>query len=282
MKIKILIALLCLFSLNVAAQEIQDEANRLFTNKNINKLYLGAIMKISSLHKDNYEFIEAANLPAIDVFGTADETLIIPSKSAMTNFILNKIKGDDLSTIVSESIPNIQRVASYDKLGAVFGQKINPEIMLAVNPKSKGSKKLYAARFMNLIFSLTCMPDNIKAKAHPAIKGLDPKDLMYVTDISFGRGASIFIESDADLETIKNLITKKYLKRELTEEDEAILANSTIHFQISDTKEVDLFNGDPFEIIRAYMTSPITKEDFLRPIWFSGENLNDGDMVYTP
>lgn len=282
MKIKILIALLCLFSLNVAAQEIQDEANRLFTNKNINKLYLGAIMKISSLHKDNYEFIEAANLPAIDVFGTADETLIIPSKSAMTNFILNKIKGDDLSTIVSESIPNIQRVASYDKLGAVFGQKINPEIMLAVNPKSKGSKKLYAARVMNLIFSLTCMPDNIKAKAHPAIKGLDPKDLMYVTDISFGRGASIFIESDADLETIKNLITKKYLKRELTEEDEAILANSTIHFQISDTKEVDLFNGDPFEIIRAYMTSPITKEDFLRPIWFSGENLNDGDMVYTP
>lgn len=282
MKIKILIALLCLFSLNVAAQEIQDEANRLFTNKNIDKLYLGAIMKISSLHKDNYEFIEAANLPAIDVFGTADETLIIPSKSAMTNFILNKIEGDDLSTIVSESIPNIQRVASYDKLGAVFGQKINPEIMLAVNPKSKGSKKLYAARFMNLIFSLTCMPDVVKAKAHPAIKGLDPKDLMYVTDISFGRGASIFIESDADLETIKNLITKKYLKRELTEEDEAILANSTIHFQISDTKEVDLFKGDPFEIIRAYMTSPITKEDFLRPIWFSGENLNDGDMVYTP
>ena len=282
MKIKILILLLSLFCLNAFAQEISDESNRLFSNKNIDKLYLGAIMKISSLHKDNYEFIEAANLPAIDILETSDVTLIIPSKSAMTNFILKRIEGEDLSTIVSESIPNIQKVASYDKLGAVFGQKINPEIMLAVNPKSKGSKNLYAARFMNLIYNLTCMPNIVNAKAHPTIKGLDPKDLMYVTDISFGRGASIFIESDADLETIKSLITKKYLKRELSEQDEAILANSTIHFQISDTKEVNLFNGDPFEIIRAYMTAPITKEDFLRPIWFSGENLNDGDMVFTP
>ncbi len=282
MRIKLLILLLHLFCLNAVGQEIQDESNRLFTNKNLDKLYLGAIMKISSLNKDNYEFIEASNLPAIDVLQTADVTPIIPSKSAMTNFILKDIEGDDLSTIVSESIPDIQRVASYDKLGAIFGQKINPEIMLAVNPKSKGPKNLYAARFMNLIYNLTCMPNIIKAKAHPAIKKFDPKDLMYVTDISFGRGASIFIESDANYETVKSLITKKYLKRELTEEDEAILANATIHFQISDTKEVNLFNGDPFEIIRAYMTAPITKEDFLRPIWFSGENLNDGDMVITP
>lgn len=281
MKIKILIALLSLFSLNVAAQEIEDEANRLFTNKNLDKLYLGAIMKISSLHKDNYEFIEAPNLPAIDIIIPSADERVVPSKSAMTNFILKRIEGDDLSTIVSESIPKVKKVASYDKLGAVFGQKINPEIMLAVNPKSRGSKNLYAARFMNLISDLTCMTDIVKAKAHPAIKGLDPKDLMYVDEISFGRAASIFIESDADYETIKNLIDKKYFKRELTEQDEAILANATIHFQISDTKEVNLFDGDPFRIIRSYMTSPITKEDFLRPIWISGINLNDGDMVIT-
>jgi len=282
MKIKILIALLCLFSLNVTAQEIEDEANRLFTNKNLDKLYLGAVMKISSLHKDNYEFIEAPNLPVINILEGPADMLVVPSKSAMTNFILKQIEGDDLSIIVSESIPKVKKVASYDKLGAVFGQKINPEIMLAVNPKSKGSKNLYAARFMNLIYDLTCMTDIAKAKAHPAIKGLDPKDLMYVDEISFGRAASIFIESDADYETIKNLIDKKYFKRELTEQDEAILANSTIHFQISDTKEVNLFDGDPFRIIRSYMTSPITKEDFLRPIWISGINLNDGDMVITP
>lgn len=282
MKIKILIVVLTLFCLNLPAQEIQDEANRFFMNKNLDKLYLGAIMKINSLHKDNYEFIEAPNLPTVEVSATTADAVIIPSKSEMVNFILKNIEGDDLSGIVSESIPKVQKVASYDKLGAVFGQKINPEIMLAVNPKSKVSKYLYAASFTNLVYSLTCITDIIKAKAHSAIKGLDPKDLMYVNEITFGRAASIFIESDADYETIKNLIDKKYFKRELTEQDEATLANSTIHFQISDTKEVNLFNGDPFEIIRTYMTTPITKEDFLRPIWISGINLNDGDMVVTP
>ncbi len=283
MKIKLLLLLLLhLFCFNASAQEISDESNRFFLNKNLDKLYIGAIMKISSLHKDNYEFIEASNLPTINIVIPSADEVVVPSKSAMTNFILKQIEGEDLSTIVSESIPKVQKVASYDKLGAVFGQKINPEIMLAVNPKSKGSKYLYAASFTNLIYSLTCATDIVKAKAHPAMTGLDPKDLMYVDEITFGRAASIFIESDADYETIKNLVDKKYFKRALTEQDEAILANSTIHFQVSDTKEINLFDGDPFQIIRSYMTAPITKEDFLRPIWISGTNLNDGDMVITP
>ncbi|WP_293888854.1 MULTISPECIES: hypothetical protein [unclassified Sphingobacterium] len=239
-------------------------------------------MKISSLHKDNYEFIEASNLPTVNVNSKTADAVIMPSKAAMVNFILKNIEGDDLAGIVSESIPKVQRVASYEKLGAVFGQKINSEVMLAVNPQSKGSKYLYAVSFTNLIYSLTCMTDIAKAKAHSALAKLDPKDLMYVNEITFGRAASIFIESDADYETMKNLVDRKYFKRKLMEEDEAILANSTIHFQISDTKEVDLFDGDPFQIIRSYMTAPITKEDFLRPIWISGINLNDGDMVITP
>jgi len=282
MKVKILIILLNIFGLNVLAQEADDDKDRIFTNKNIEKLYLGAIMKISSLNADNYEFIEAPNLPDVDYLQTTDVTLVAPTKSAMIKFILKDIEGDDLSTIVSTSWPNTRKVASYDKLGTFFGQKINAEIMLAVNPKAKNSKPLYAAKFTNLIYSLDCMPDYAKARAHTAMKGLDPKDYMYVDGISFGRAASIFMESDADYETIKALIEKKYLKRELTEQDEAILANSTIHFQISDTKQVDLLDGDPFDIIRDYMTSPITKEDFLRPIWFTGSDLKDGYMVFTP
>ncbi|MEN5055163.1 hypothetical protein [Sphingobacterium kitahiroshimense] len=282
MKVKILILLLHLFCLNVLAQEVDDDRDRIFTNKNIEKLYLGAIMKISSLNADNYEFIEAANLPPVDFLQIKAITQVLPSKSAMIKFILKDIEDYDLSTIVSTSWPNTRKVASYEKLGTFFGQKINAEIMLAVNPKAKNTKPLYAARFLNLIYSLDCIPDYAKARAHTAMKGRDPQDYMYVDGISFGRAASIFIESDADYETIKALIEKKYLKRGLTEQDEAILANSTVHFQISDTKQVDLLDGDPFEIIRDYMTSPITKEDFLRPIWFTGSDLKDGDMVYTP
>lgn len=282
MKVKILIILLHLFCLNVIAQEVDDDRDRIFTNKNIEKLYLGAIMKISSLNADNYEFVEAANLPSVDYLQIKATTQVLPSKSAMIKFILKDIEEYDLSTILSTSWPNTRKVASYDKLGTFFGQKINAEIMLAVNPKAKNTKPLYAARFLNLIYSLDCLPDYAKARAHAAMKGRDPQNYMYVDGISFGRAASIFIESDADYETIKALMEKKYLKRELTEQDEAILANSTIHFQISDTKQVDLLDGDPFEIIRDYMTSPITKEDFLRPIWFTGSDLKDGYMVFTP
>lgn len=282
MKVKILILLLNLFCLNVIAQEVDDDRDRIFTNKNIEKLYLGAIMKISSLNADNYEFVEAANLPPVDFLQIKAITQVLPSKSAMIKFIQKDIEEYDLSTILSTSWPNTRKIASYEKLGTFFGQKINAEIMLAVNPKAKNTKPLYAARFLNLIYSLDCIPDYAKARAHAAMKGRDPEDYMYVDGISFGRAASIFIESDADYETIKALMEKKYLKRELTEQDEAILANSTIHFQISDTKQVDLLDGDPFEIIRDYMTSPITKEDFLRPIWFSGSDLKDGYMVFTP
>ena len=282
MKVKILIILLHLFCVNVIAQEVDDDRDRIFTNKNIEKLYLGAIMKISTLNADNYEFIEAANLPSVDYLQIKAITQVLPSKSAMIKFILKDIEEYDLSTILSTSWPNTRKVASYDKLGTFFGQKINAEIMLAVNPKAKNTKPLYAARFLNLIYSIDCLPDYAKTRAHIAMKVRDPQDYMYVDGISFGRAASIFIESDADYETIKTLIEKKYYKRAVTEQDEAILANSTIHFQISDTKQVDLLDGDPFEIIRHYMTTPITKEDFLRPIWFTGSDLKDGYMVVTP
>jgi len=36
---------------------------------------------------------------------------------------------------------------------------------------------------------------------------------MYVDDISFDRAVSIFIESDADNETVRNIIEKKSIKQ---------------------------------------------------------------------
>lgn len=36
---------------------------------------------------------------------------------------------------------------------------------------------------------------------------------MYVDDISFDRAASIFIESDTDNETVRNIIKKKSIKQ---------------------------------------------------------------------
>ncbi|WP_293881977.1 hypothetical protein [Sphingobacterium sp. UBA1498] len=53
-------------------------------------------MKISSLHKDNYEFIEAPNLPTVQVNANTTDAVIIPSKAEMVNFILKNIEGDDL------------------------------------------------------------------------------------------------------------------------------------------------------------------------------------------
>ncbi|MCT1529818.1 hypothetical protein M3B46_02355 [Sphingobacterium daejeonense] len=283
MKRKLLVVLFILFNLNSIAQEIQDETNMIFINKNPKELYLGAILKISSLDKDKYEIVEGSNLPQVTyLMINKDVPPMTPNLSSMRDFIRKEIKGEDLSTIVSTGYPKVQKVESYEKLGAVFGERINPEIMLAVNPKSKKSKSVYVATFTNMIYTINCQTDIVKAKAHPALKGLDPKDLMYVEQLSFGRFATIFIESDAEYEKIEALVQKKYEKKALTDQEESIIANSTIHFQILDYNETGLATGDPFDVIREYISAPITENDFLRPIWISGINLNDGDMVYTP
>lgn len=69
-------------------------------------------MKIRSLNADNYEFIEAANLPPVDFVQTTAITRVLSSKSAMIKFIFQDIEDADLSTIVSTSSLTTRKVAS--------------------------------------------------------------------------------------------------------------------------------------------------------------------------
>ncbi|UZJ65092.1 hypothetical protein OKW96_02075 [Sphingobacterium sp. KU25419] len=58
------------------------------------------------------------------------------------------------------------------------------------------------------------------------------------------------------------------------------MAHSTVHYQITN-KKIDLLREPHLELFFDFMNAPITKEDFIRPIWFLGAKLFDGDIVHT-
>lgn len=46
-------------------------------------------------------------------------------------------------------------------------------------------------------------------------------------------------------------------------------------------QKIDLLRENHLELFFDYVNAPITKEDFVRPIWCLGAKLFDGDIVHT-
>ncbi|MGH2623318.1 MAG: hypothetical protein ACRDE7_06615, partial [Sphingobacterium sp.] len=118
-----------------------------------------------------------------------------------------------------------------------------------------------------------------KIMENPAINQYNPKDLMYVQDIWFGRMATLVVESLSNGDTIKAILEKMFNGQKLVEQEEAIMANSTMYLSLFNDPNVELQAGDTVQKIIEYMKKTLTEEDFLRPIYFTGQKLSDGDMV---
>jgi len=282
--ITILPILITVFLQSAMAQEDPEQASFNFVSKSPKTLYLAAIMDVNSLNKDDQEVIEIPNRQKLVYYvdpGFKERPPAIPSKGNTQQVILDEISQYDFTKLNHILSTSVQKVSSYEKLGHIFGEKVNSEIMLAVNPNAPKPKSIYAVKFSKLLITLNVIPEDDKnIKNNPAIKKYKTEDLMFISRIIYGRLANMFIETDTDINTLKAIINKKELKQKLTDKEEAIMANATIHYQIMDDVNQKLNYGDPFETVYNYMDATITKEDYLRPIYFSGEYIAEEGMVW--
>ena len=269
--------------MNVGAQE-HDLAFTFvnFFSKSPDKIYLGAIMDINTLNKDTHPVLDISNRQKINVLqeGPIKNIQISPSKENMNNFILNDIKDEDFDSYVNTFDYSIDSYPSYERLGPIFGEKIDAEIMLGVTTKNTADNhSITIVKLSRLLNRLLFEVEDDKIQDHPAIAALNLNDLMYVQDIWFGRMATIVVESKSDSDSIKAILEKILNGQKLSEQESAIIANSTVHYSLFNDPKANFDSGDTFENVKQYMKAMPTKEDFLRPIYFSGQSLADGDMV---
>jgi|GEM_PF-632003 len=283
MKRLIPIIVLVISVLRLGAQEHDIDLTFVnFLSKSPDKIYLGAIMDIGSLNTDTHPIIEIPNRQKIRVLqeGPIIDVEIVPNRKNMNDHILNDIKDEDFSSYVNTFEYSIDAYPSYERLGPIFGEKINAEILLGVTKNPANNRSITIVKLSRLFNRLLFEVEGDKIKDNPAIAGLNLTDLMYVQDISFGRMATIVVESVSDSESIKAILEKMLGSgQKLSEQEEAILANSTIHYSVFNDPQADLGDGDTFENVKQYMKGIPTKDDFLRPIYFAGQSLSDGGMV---
>lgn len=283
MKRLIQVIVLMVSFLRVGAQEHDIDFTFVnFVSKSPDKIYLGAIMDIGSLNSDTHPIIEIPNRQMVQVLqeGPITDVQMVPNRMNMINFILDDIKDEDFSSYVNSFTHSIDAYPSYERLGSIFGEKIDAEILLGVTRNPAKNRSITIVKLSRLLNRLLFEVKDDKIKDNPAIAALDLKDLMYVQDIWFGRMATIVVESGSDSKSIKAILEKILGSgQKLSEQEEAIMANSTIHYSVFNDPQADLGGGDTFENVKQYMKAILTKDDFLRPIYFSGQSLSDGSMV---
>lgn len=142
----------------------------------------------------------------------------------------------------------------------------------------KSSKNIFFGRTEMIAYSLyQDLPDaHISKTELDKIKDQDP---IVLAGVSFGKKADIIIESNQDQQQI-NKAFNIYKDKDTNRYNEAreILADASVHVLFFGKNPIDTSDLTNEELILTYIkfiTSPLTKEDYLYPIKYEGAHLNN-------
>lgn len=146
------------------------------------------------------------------------------------------------------------------------------------NIEQKSSKNIFFGRTEVIAYSLDQdLPGSHISKTElDKIKDQDP---IVLIGISFGKKADILIESNQSQQQI-NSAFNIYKDKNTSRYNEAreILADASVHILFFGKNPIDTSDLTNEELILAYIkfiTSPLTKEDYLYPIKYNGAHLNN-------
>lgn len=265
-----------------------------FAVKQPTDLFIGQIMKASSLNKDAYEFPNA-NYNPITIINSISKSSegTFTSNSSMMTFLREKvigpygIKQNQAFSYISRELP------SYSELSLFFGQKMNLTQLFGVTTNQKKKKTLAVIDISQSYFNVTMdlpYPENGEAYTPDQQKKLlcsngkdlgDMNDLIFVNDIQFGRKITILVDSPYSYVDVKvaiqNMMNNTGVdESKITNKSKAIIANSTIRTMILNDDAVEEMNPEnPFASIVNYFKRPVSKDDFGKPISFSASYLKD-------
>ena len=246
--------------------------------KQPDKIYLGAIVTKKSINSPELEIIDV-KLPKEDIIlplswgGYVKKTEL--SKENTTRIIKEKLtefpplKQGELFNGGYISLNN-----NYHVLYNSFGQTFDMKYYLSVEEYTPLTKNTKALKISNVNFSIYVgCPTQYDNFLEPAEierldkMGLKLDDIVYVSTIGFGKELRLIIESDAPAIDLKIMITHALRGEKLTKKEKYILDNSTITTMlIGEQKLPEVPEGNIFDRINKYFSTPLTADNFGSPI----------------
>lgn len=292
------IAFIILFLVGIHSSYAQEHTQEAFTFsvKQPTELFIGQIMKASSLNKEAYEFPQA-NYNSITITGSNTYSQeILPSYSNMMTYLREKVIGSGSIKQNQSFSYNSRELQSYSELSILFGQDINMVQLFGISATQNKKKTLAIIDINQSYFSVVMdypYPNNGEAKKPEEIQKLlcsnskelgDINDLIYVNTIQFGRKVTILVESPysyVDVNAaIKDMMNNTGAdESKISDKSKAIIANSTIRTTILNDDAIEEMNPEnPFASLVNYLKKPVGADDFCKPIAFSASYLKDNSV----
>ena len=276
MKASLIYLLLIFFlSVSVSAQTRYQEAD-MFATKSPKDIFIGAVMEEGTINKDVHELIK---VPLNEI--TVSYSLPIsghslnPSSENMLNAVRERLKEKSpLKPNYSFSF-SARELKSFSEVPIYFGQDINLSRFIGVNSVKKSKKTLMAISVSQSFFSIN-MDMQQHLVADPAVlQKYDQSKLIYVNSIEFGRRVFITLESNLSYNEVSQAVESAFKKEGLDEKSKAVLANCTVRIASFGNDLPPLGTENPFPQVIAYMSQPVTAENFGVPVAFRASYLKD-------
>lgn len=242
-------------------------------SKQPDKVYIGGIIKASSLNKDKYEFVDIPTKPITIIFSSPNlgkSMEIEPSYENMMKALRERMEGAGEITQLSSFKGSIQEIESYKQLDFLFGQNINKLTYFGIPENQKPKKTMAVMHMQSVYYYLGMDYHEIDAKA---IEGYSEKELVYPISVGFGRKVIVLVESDYDYSDLKPAIEymNNKAKGDKNKDDkmEAIIANSIIRIMCLGKNLENADPSNPLAEAMEYMNAKVNAEDFGIPIVFS-------------
>ncbi|GGE18995.1 hypothetical protein [Sphingobacterium cellulitidis] len=268
-----------LISLTISSQLIGQQKSTKIYGKNPDEIFLGAIISKKSINTEKHEFVKMKTnqkLQAISSTFKYEYPAIIPSKSNMNKIIIDEFNSAGLpSTTPGGAVFSLWSIQSYNELNIRFGQKMDFSKWFGLDPKAKMAKSNILIEYEIPLFDLylDLFTDEINNYVQE-IKALKNDDLIYISNISWGRKALILVQSDFDENKVKPALYNYLDNKTLTEEQSIILETASISYNIFDDTTLELTDPNPLKTIISYITAPITKDNYGGILYFFGSELD--------
>ncbi|MFZ4861115.1 hypothetical protein ACL9RF_02930 [Sphingobacterium sp. Mn56C] len=257
---------------------LAQEKATVFTAKSPEAIYLGAVLNKASINQDKHPVIDLVQDDVtISLSINAKPQTVRATKALLDKVVLEGIQETnslDKMQQVSTSF-NLQRIQSWDDalLSIRFGQAINTEQWFGFSKADmpRPMKSMFVLHYNQIMLNAAIdIPESGTFGYDIAVmNSLKSDDLVYVNSVDYGRKAVALIGSELPDDLVKEALNKVLRKAELTEQDEAVLANTTVRLLLLGNTPAPAANRTPIQTLVDFIHKKWTLEDFAKPISFS-------------
>ncbi len=266
--------LLIIFMLTMSASGYaQANKSRELFVKNPAEVYLGALVKKSSINAEKHE---VRNNEMDSAWMLSHSMLHMErfagGKAAYDAALQKMVSEVNLSNFSSSSASfSVQDIVDYQNIDLYFGQTMNKEEVLLTEDEhvSKRTNFVMHAEYIFLDFLLDFVDYGMDQKI--ALDSLNADDWAYIVSLGYGRKAVVLVETNLDRNIASAAVQEAVNKgSDISAETAKILQHCTIRAATFGTPASTSEHDDtPLMHVYHFLQAPITLKDFETPISFT-------------